>query len=251
MKSHIIIPIVLLLGVLPVLAVESDADDNENAAAFFSQASVLDSTLILVGKPEFTAAAQSRKEMLVSRMLDVSETKRAVVDAEGRSYLWFIYDNKLCFREWNTESSLIDNYNYISVDRLGDDKWFFTVGGEMSFSSTTSIGINGRVGTYLWKRFLDAGLGFNAGYSNGGDTDNWDVSANINSRLYFTRFFSRCPVSPFVGVGLGFVFCPSIEFDPLATVGLNWYLSKGAIDFALQYGKASEFGVTAGYTISF
>ena len=251
MKKFIILFIIMALGVIRALAVETDNRPAPDATEYFSKASVLDSTLVLVAKPEFTTVGQTRKEEIVSTMLQLSGTRRAVVDSDGKSWLWYIYDNNLYCKSWNTNMNLIDDYNYLRVDRLGDDKWFFTVGGELSFISTTSVGINGRIGTYLWKRFLDAGLGINVGYSNGKGTDGWDVSANLSSRLYFTRFFSRIPLSPFIGVGLGFVFCPSIDFDPMGTVGFNWYLPKGSIDFAVQYGKASKFGITVDYTISF
>lgn len=251
MKKIFFISLLVSLAMIQTLAAEPASGAIDDAGRYFSKASILDSTLILVGKPEFALAGVSKKKEIVSKMLVFSKTTRAVVDSDGQSYLWYKLDDVMYCKEWNTERNLIEDYNYAKVDRLGEDKWFFTVGGEFSVSSAVSVGVNGRVGTYLWKRFLDAGLGFNVGYSNSGDYNGWDVSANISSRLYFTRFFSKYSLSPFVGVGLGFVFCPSTDFDPLGTIGFNWYLPKGSIDFALQYGKASKFGITAGYTISF
>lgn len=248
--------IILFLIAMFVAAQLAHAEDtpvrtNEEAAAFFSKANVLDSTLILVAKEKFTKSDSNVQTQILQYMLDLSGTRRAVVESDSISSVWFPSNGALTFNEWNTARNQIGQYNYAQVDRLGDDKWFFTVGGELSFSSITTVGINGRVGTYLWKRFLDAGLGFNVGYSNGAGRDGWDVSANLTSRLYFTRFFSKLPLSPFVGVGFGFVFCPDAGFDPLSTAGFNWYLRKGAIDVAVQYGKSSDFGITAGYTISF
>lgn len=251
MKRHILLLISILIGALSVFASEPATSTNKEAATFFSKASMMDSTLILVGKEKYAVADKAVQTEMIKYMLDLSNTNRAIVEYDGKSWFWYFFDGHLYCNSWNTSYNLINDYNYAEVDRLGDDKWFFTVGGDMSFSSVINIGISGRFGTYLWKRYLDAGLGLNCSYSNSSESDNWSLSMNITSRLYFTRFFSNHSLAPFVGAGFGYVFSPSSDFDPLVTLGLNWYLPKGSIDVAIQYGKSSEFGLTAGYTISF
>lgn len=251
MKRYITFLIILLAGIKPAVAVGPDAERKEDFSGFFLKAAIMDSTLILEGRQEFAAADRSRKDEIIRYMLDVSKTRRAVVDTEEQSWIWFMYDGRLYCSGWNTGKNLIDDYSYARVDRLGNDKWFFSAGGEISISSSVSVGINGRIGTYLWNRFLDAGLGLNVGYDGGGEGDVWNVAVDLTSRVYFTRFFSKWPLSPFMGVGLGYVFCPDMNLDPLATVGFDWYLSKGSIDLSVQYGKSSKLGITAGYTISF
>lgn len=253
MKRYIILLICFLVGSMSVLAQEPVVRTNEEAATFFSEASIMDSTLFLVGTEKFALADNSKQKEIIGYMLSLSRTSRAVVKFNDRSWLWFRYDNRLYWTDWKTDQNLVGEYSYAQVDRLGEDKWFFTYGGNLGCSSSfdVSLELNGRIGTYLWKRFLDAGFGLNVGYSSHGDSDDCDVSVDLTSRLYFSRFFSKCPFAPFVGVGMGYVFCPDMQFDFSASAGFNWYLSKGSIDFAVQYGNASKLGISAGYTTTF
>lgn len=247
------IAILICVITFPHVAVFADSptDPNVEAAGFFMKAAKLDDTLFLSAKDKFAAADSLKQAEMIHYMLSYSGARRVVVESATNSAVWYLCDGHLLRNEWNTEQNLIDAYTYAQVNRYGSDKWFFTFGGDMSFSSSITIGINGRIGAYLWKRFIDAALGLNIGYSGGGGADYWNVSANLTSRVYFTRFFSKWPLSPFAGIGVGYVICPDGNFDPLASVGFNWYLSRGSIDFSIQYGKSSKFGVTGGYTISF
>jgi len=246
--------LLMAFGSSTVLKAQSYKQTNKEAAEYFSKASVLDSTLTITAKDKYTQADADKKRALISYMLDLTNANRAIVETDNSTWLWIDYNGTLRPYEMNTAQSLINNYNYAQVDRLGDNKWFLSFGGEFSYSGDMYISYNGRVGTYLWKRFLDLGLGLNLGTNMPEDSDldaDFNMSVNLTSRLYFTRFFSKWPVSPFAGIGIGYTICPDSNFEPLGTVGFNWYLSKGSIDFSLQYGKTSEFGFTAGYTISF
>lgn len=230
---------------------EPTARTNQEAAKYFSKAELLESTLILQGKGNFFNAAPDVQREMISYMLDFSKARRAIVETDSISWLWFRHSGQLLSYRCNTVENHLKNYDYAQVDRLGSDKWFVTFGGELSFSSTTSIGLNGRVGSYLWKRYLDLGLGLNFGYHHSDGSDDWDVSANTSSRLYFTRLFSKCSISPFIGLGVGIIIAPNFDFDPMALCGFNWYMNKGSIDFTIQYGNYSKFGISAGYTIPF
>lgn len=230
---------------------EPSTRTNPEAAQYFSKAELLDSTLILQGKQKFLSAEYHVQQEMILYMLDFSKARRVIVETDGVSWLWFNHSGQLFSYQCNTIENLLDSYNYAQVDRLGSEKWFVTFGGEFSFSSTTSIGINGRVGTYLWKRFLDVGVGLNVGYYHSKVSNDWDVSASVSSRLYFTRFFTKFSLSPFVGIGMGVIMSPSFDCDPMALCGFNWYMKKGSIDIAIQYGRYSKFGISAGYTIPF
>lgn len=227
----------------------------EEAAECFSKAGVLDSTLYLTANDQFVKADFEKKKELISYVLKYSNSNRAIVESQNTTCLWLMNNGDLTSYEMNTNKSLLNDYNFAQVDRLGDEKWFVSFGGEISYSSDFSLSFNGRVGTYLWKRFLDAGVGLNVGMSAAtGDEDEdatFNMSTNLTSRLYFTRFFTKWPVSPFVGIGVGYTISPESSFEPLGTAGFNWYLTKGSIDFSIQYGKSSKFGLSAGYTISF
>lgn len=253
MKRCIILLISIFVSSISVLAQQPTVRTNEEAATFFSKASIMDSTMFLVCNEKFAMADKAKQEEIIIYMLTLSSSSRAIVECNGKCWLWLLYDNRLHCTSWNTNQNLIDEYNYAQIDRLGEDKWFFTIGGNLSLSSSmdVSLGLNGRVGTYLWKRYLDTGLGLNVRYSNYGGKNNCDISIDLSSRLYFSRFFSKCPFAPFVGVGIGGVFCPDAKFNVLGSAGFNWYLQKGSIDFSVQYGNASKLGVSVGYTTTF
>ena len=224
---------------------------SKEAAQYFSKAELLDSTLILHGKEKFLHAEHNVQREMITYMFEFANARRVIVETDSISWLWFDYSGQLLSYRYNTIDNLLDKYDYAQVDRLGIEKWFATFGGELSFSTISSIGINGRVGTYLWRRFLDVGLGLNIGYYHSKGSNEWDVSANLSSRLYFTRFFTKFSLSPFVGVGMGIIMAPSLDYDPMAICGYNWYMRKGSIDVAIQYGRYSKFGISAGYTIPF
>lgn len=251
MRKFITILICILALPHTAFSATPPVDPNVEAVRFFTKAAKMDDTLFLSAKDAFAAADSLKQTEMIRHMLSYSGARRVVVESATNSTVWYLLDRRLLRNEWNTEKNLIHEYNYAQVNRYGADKWFFTFGGDMSFSSVITIGVNGRIGAYLWKRFIDAALGLNIGYSGGGGADYWNISANLTSRVYFTRFFSKSPLSPFAGIGVGYVICPDVNFDPLAIAGVNWYLSRGSIDFSIQYGKSSKFGITAGYTISF
>lgn len=255
--KKIIIFLTTLFGCISFLnAGEPSKRTNEEAAEYFSSAKKRKETITLTAKEKYTEASMEKKKELISYMLELTETKRAIVETANSSWLWVKDDDIIMSYEMETSKSIINKYNYAQVDRLGERKWFLSFGGEMSYSSEYSMSFNGRIGTYLWKRFLDAGIGFNVGVSAAMDESSdedakFNLSTNFTSRLYFTRFFKQWNASPFIGVGIGYTFSPASHFEPLGSVGLNWYLTKGSIDVSIQYGKSSKFGITAGYTISF
>lgn len=252
MKKIIFAVLCIIATTLTFKAANNEAMSNIRPELYFSEANILDSTLILNAKPTFGREQQKMKEDIIQHMLLSTGTKRVIVNSADNTSLWYIVDGKTYSSEWSTTQNSINDYNYVELDRLGPDKWFFNIGGEYVFSDGFFLNLNARVGTYLYKNILDAGFGVSAGLFWNGDDTNFDMNINITGRFYFTRLIKKpMPLAPFVGVGLGYVILPKGTFEPLVTAGVNWYLSKGSIDLAIQYGTASKFGFTAGYTITF
>lgn len=250
MKRLLIIASIIIS--LVNIAFGSNPEAGEDMTVYFSDAAINDSTIFLKANKRFASLDSISQTSLIRDLLFQTNADRAVVNTSAESYLWLMEGPILTRLKWGTESNTINDYNYLQVERYGTDKWFLTIGAQLSATelSSLSFGINARGGTFLWKRILDIGLGVNMAYECLKQRE-FSAAVDISSRFYFTRFFSKWSLSPFVAVGLGYVIAPSSSFDPLGGIGLNWYLSKGSIDLSIQYGRASKLGISTGYTISF
>lgn len=243
----IVVSIIFSIG---CFAFDGKADSDTDMTVYFSDAAIKDSTIFLKANNKFVTLDSISQTELIKELLLQMNAGRAVVNTSEESYLWLREGENFERLRWDVASNTIGNYNYLQLNRYGTDKWFLTVAAQATLISSWSFGLNARGGTYLWKRFLDIGVGVNMAYEYK-DLKEFSASVDLTSRLYFTRFFSKWNLSPFVAVGLGYVFAPDHTFQPLGGIGLNWYLSTGSIDLSIQYGSATKFGISAGYTITF
>lgn len=267
--KHLLIILILLM---PTMAVQAQDETTTTYSApdietYFSSAEMVDDCLILYSLPAFEALDQMKQLNMIRPIADQTQAARVLVHSKDAETCWLKMNDAWIPSSWSLSTLPIDKYAYVEVQRHGTDKWYFSFGGDFNadshFSSIT-VGANGRIGTFLYKRVVDLSLGTTIGYSYlesaGEVSDNSEESSSVNdfnfsidltSRFYFTRLFSSRRLSPFVGVGVGYIISPDSAFEPQFSVGANWYLSKGSIDFAIKYGKTSRWGINIGYTIPF
>lgn len=230
--------------------------------SLFSGGSLVDDCLSLEASSAYDELSVEQKSEAVESMLDSTGAARAVVSSKNGSVLWYKKDSRLAFVELGSNKYNPKEYKYLELERLGSRKWFLTFGGQMIFGSETyTLGINARTGAFLFKDIIDLGLGAN--FSGQFLSDSYEdddvhgmLSLDLSSRLYLSKWLPRMRITPYGGFGLGYSkdvgnSDDDGSFEPVFTLGANWYLTKGAIDLNLQYGTTRDFSFNIGYTITF
>lgn len=94
MKQYIILLISILVGSISVLAQEPTIRPNEDAATYFSKASIMDSTVFLVCNEKFVAADRTTQTKIVGYvMTNMAHASRAVIKSNDKCWFWYLYNN--------------------------------------------------------------------------------------------------------------------------------------------------------------
>ncbi|MDR1883463.1 MAG: hypothetical protein LBR26_11890 [Prevotella sp.] len=135
-----------------------------------------------------------------------------------------------------------------NAQKLIKHPWFFYYGGQGMFSKDAgSFSANLRVGSFLLLDRWDIALSqsFNVG------SETASLSTGIMSKYYFPMEIKQQRIAPYLGSGVSFMYDDSGgsgQFNFSILAGVSWALGPGSLDTGLQYGNASGFSATVGYT---
>lgn len=227
--------------------------------SLFSSGNLVDGCLLLNATASYDSLSAEQKSGTVKIMMDETGAKRAVVISDYGSVLWYRNNRGLQSLPISSPVYDVNDYTYLELDRLGCRKWFLTFGGQLGFGSdVSSLGVNARAGTYLFQNLFDMGLGLNVNGTFPSDSDldeSASLSLDLSSRIYFSKWMPKSRIAPFFGLGLGYT-CNDLgsgggTFEPVFTLGANWFMSKGSVDITLLYGTERDFSFNVGYTLTF
>lgn len=164
--------------------------------------------------------------------------------------LWLADGNGVLYIEkWNNDSLNMENYMPLELKRNGDTKVFYYVGGSFSGGDGYSNGsLDLRLGSYLYKNFVDASVSLNIGYNKSGGESSFAGDIGVDSRAYLPFRIKNVNLSPYAGAGVSYSFSPDTYFELRLLAGACWFVGPGSLDIGLQYGTKSDLALTFGYT---
>lgn len=265
MTNHKLIILLLISVCFIFTATAQEADSTIYVKAanseLFSTGTLVDECLSLSATQTYDNLTDTEKIDAVKAMLTGVGARRAVVNSKSGNVLWYNNGKTLVATKLGSNKYNPKDYKYLELDRLGAKKWYLTFGGQMAFDSDSySLGLNARAGSFLFKNIIDWGLGvnFNGLFLSDSDDDDGTcgiLSLDLSTRLYLSKWLPKSRLVPYAGFGLGYTVDvtgdDSGSFEPVFSVGANWYISKGSFDLSLQYGTERDFSLNIGYTISF
>lgn len=151
--------------------------------------------------------------------------------------------------QWNNDSLQIEDYMPLELQKSGNTKVFYYVGGTFNGGDNYTNGsLNLRGGSYLYKNILDASITLNLGYNNFGDESDFAGDIGIDSRAYFPFNIKGVNLAPYAGAGISWAFAPESYSELRLLAGACWFVGPGSLDIGMQYGTESDFSLTLGYT---
>ena len=210
-----------------------------------------DGILELAVKPEYSSLTQEQQKQLLQLFhADFPESKILVRINDKESQLWMPQGNGYVYASsWNIDELPIKDYGPLELNKYGDSRFFYYVGGSLGSANGTSSGmLNLRGGTFLYKNVWEISATLDLGYSSAEGTTQFNGDIGAMTRAYLPWRIPKVNLAPYAGVGASLYFSPKAVFDGQLLAGCSWFVGPGSLDFGLKYGIQSGFGVTFGYT---
>lgn len=204
--------------------------------------------LFLISKTGYGLLDNERKKVVLNKLAQELPDHDITVIMEGQQReLWISRNHELCLVEqWDNDNLQIENYMPLEINRTGESKVFYQIGGSFSGSRGNHSGLfNFRCGTYLYQNKWDVSASLSLGYTKSGKAQ-FAGSIGADSRVYFP--IKSINLSPYVGTGISWSFPPNSHFEFKVLTGACWFIGNGSLDVGAQYGIKSGFSFTMGYT---
>ena len=217
----------------------------------FSAGFVSDDTVILYAKEYYSTLPNSqRSSILNDYCLDRTERKIVVHTSNYGRELWIKQTNQFILAErWDNDDLSLSEYMPLSIRRQGESRWYYYYGGSLAGGKgTTSFCTSLRVGTYLFKDYLDVSSSLNLGYSSSNENHQFSGDIGASSRAYLPFRLKNLNMAPYGGAGVSFSFAPTVFLELQLMAGACWFIGPGSLDFGFQYGIKSKGMLSVGYT---
>ena len=203
---------------------------------------------------DYSTLNLNQKQNILSKVSQDFEGYDVIVYPGGQERELWMTDGKnlFCVEIWNNDSLDIEHYMPLELNRTGDTKVFYYVGGTFSGSDSYSNGsLNLRVGSFLYKNIIDASGTVNIGYNKTNGNSQFAGDIGIDSRAYLPFRIKNINLAPYAGAGISYSFSPNSYFELRFLTGTCWFLGLGSLDLGLQYGTKSSISLSLGYTFRF
>lgn len=247
---------ILLLFAYPAIFAQTNTKtlSEPSVVRYIIDGFVKDQKIYLTTNADYSTLSLVQKKDVLNKVAMDFEGYDIVVylGGQGRE-LWLAHGNSLfCIEAWNNDSLRIENYRPLELNRSGDTKVFYYVGGMFSGGDGYSNGsLNLRVGSYLYKNIIDASATLNLGYNKMSGDSQFAGDVGFDSRAYLPFRIKNVNLAPYAGAGVSYSFSPDSYFELRLLAGACWFVGPGSLDVGLQYGTKSDFSLTLGYTFRF
>ncbi len=212
---------------------------------------VEDGKLYLIADNAYDKLTQKEKSILIHSLTDSLTTDNIVVNTETEIELWTRSDTsafQLTFT-WDADNSNIEKYKPLSIQKSGLDRMFWYAGGNIHGTKGNFNGsINLRIGTYLYKNYVDCSITSDLGLMSASGSTSFSGNIGIMGRGSFPIPIPKVPIAPYGGIGINLNLSPQVYFEIVTYTGISLYIGPGSIDIGFQYGLKSKFSATFGYT---
>lgn len=202
-------------------------------------------------RPEYNALTlEQQKQLLQYFYADFSDSKILVRINNKESQLWMPQNNGYVYAsKWNTDELPLKEYGPLELNKYGESRFFYYVGGSLGSTNGTSSGmLNLRGGTFLYKNIWDISATLDLGYSKAEGQTSFNGDIGAMTRAYLPWRIPKVNLAPYAGLGASLYFTPKATFDGQVLAGCSWFIGPGSFDIGLKYGTQSKFGMTFGYT---
>ena len=208
--------------------------------------------LHLVANAEYGALTLSQKQNVLNKVAqDFAGFDMIIYSGGQQRELWLNSGGGIRMIEsWNNDSLKIEDYLPLELNRHGETKVFYYVGGLLNGGNgSMSYSLNLRAGSYLYKNLLDVSATLNLGGNKpDGGENQFTGDLGVDSRAYLPFRIKNVNLAPYAGVGVSWSFAPESYYEVRFLAGGCWFVGPGSFDIGLQYGLKSEYSVTLGYT---
>ncbi|MDR2563643.1 MAG: hypothetical protein LBC98_06845 [Prevotellaceae bacterium] len=247
MKKFYVLSIIIF-----AFGINAFSQTNSNIGDYFTVSPATEgSALKLTPLEKYKTATTATKTAVLNEVLTAYKVRLALIDFGDKNELWGINPSN--------QISLLDSVDFNKIDlqrfshknsnQLLNSRWFTYYGGNFVFSKGLyNIMANGRFGYFLLHNRWDAGVSMGLGVSNG--AGNFNIG--LDSKYYFPVEIKAQQIAPYLGLGISeyltFGSNKSSSFNLIFMGGISYKLGAGSLDFGLQYGTASKFMASIGYT---
>lgn len=208
--------------------------------------------LYLVANADYETLTLSQKQNVLNKVAqDFAGFDMTIYSGGQQRELWLNSGGGIRMIEsWNNDSLKIGDYLPLELNRHGETKVFYYVGGLLNGGNgSMSYSLNLRAGSYLYKNLLDVSATLNLGGNKpDGGENQFTGDLGVDSRAYLPFRIKNVNLAPYAGVGVSWSFAPESYYEVRFLAGGCWFVGPGSFDIGLQYGLKSEYSVTLGYT---
>ena len=207
--------------------------------------------LNLVTNTDYASLSSEQKKKILNKVAkEFADFDINVYPGGQQRELWMASDGGVkLLEQWNNDSLKLEDYLPLELQRQGETKIFYYVGGTFSGGDGYTNGmLNLRGGSYLFKNILDASLNLNLGYNHSGDEGEFAGDIGVDTRAYLPFHLGKLNLAPYAGTGVSWSFAPTSYFEWRLLAGGCWFVGPGSLDVGLQYGTETDFALTLGYT---
>lgn len=220
---------------------------------------VVEDRLYVHSTPYYNAMKNWERQDVVNQLTLPSPNISQILIRTGTTgrELWLREGNGFVLVErWDTVDMSLAEYQPKKLERNGESRLYYSFGGALSVlyaPGQMQMGSQGyfRVGTFLYKNYLDASASIQVGFQMTASKDDnhyLNVVTGLSSRAYLPFRFKGASLAPYIGAGASFAVAPNKFFELQILSGLCWIIGSGNLDIGVQYGLKSKFAVTLGYT---
>lgn len=210
-----------------------------------------DGKLNLITNADYAKLSTEQKRDVLSKVAkEFAGYDMKVYPGDQQRELWISTpEGVTLLSQWNNDSLRIEDYLPLELQKSGETKVFYYVGGTFSGGDGYTNGsLNLRGGSYLYKNILDASVTLNLGYNHSGDEGEFAGDVGVDTRAYIPINLGKLNLAPYAGTGVSWAFAPTSYFEWRLLAGGCWFVGPGSLDIGLQYGTKSDFSLTLGYT---
>ena len=211
--------------------------------------------LYLTVTPNYTQLNDTEKKSMIQKVVAEFPNHDVEIYAKEQSReLWIQKSNDIYLVEsWNNDSLNLTDYLPLQLESTGNSKFFYYYGCNFNGSKGSHTGnLSFRVGSYLYKDWIDASFSSNMGYNATEGGSSFALDFGIDNRYYWKKKKGQKPpkvnMAPYAGLGLSLTVSPQVYFDLRFFVGFCWFVGPGNIDLGFQYGLKSSYSFNIGYT---
>lgn len=245
-RLFLLIP--LLLGTHLLFAQQFDT-----LSEYFVRGERHEDAVVLYSNENYNALRQWQKKEVINQLPNKTVVKIiTVINSEQGREMWVLDEGNYRLLEvWDNNQLNIDSFRPLTINSYGESRLYYSLGGAFFGNSTKYVfSGNARIGTFLYKNFLDVSAIATLGGSIGKEESSFNLSIAAHSRAYLPFKIKTINLSPYVGAGASWTILPSSFFEFQALSGVCWFVGPGRLDLGLQYGIKSKFAATIGFTFT-